>query len=308
MKSLFVLLLTFLFPLPVMAQDVIKLWPDAAIPNAIAGKRIVEKSTTEGGILRISDVMIPTLTAYPAVAGKATGAAIMICPGGGYSILAASHEGSDMAQWFAERGITAFVLKYRLPNEQIMTHREEVPLRDAIQGMKLIRQQAAKYGIDPTKIGVMGFSAGGHLASTLSTHYFRAVGEQGTDASDLSKPNFAVLLYPVVTFGDKTHGGSRERLLGKTPSSEQIAYYSNELQVTNQTPPTLLVHSMDDKTVPVENSVNYYLALKNAGIPAEMHLYPTGGHGYGLRTAGQGSLANWPAACEGWLKGMGYMK
>ncbi len=304
MKIIFTAAIGLFISFTGMAQDVINLWPDNAIPNSIAGKSLTEKSETGAdGILRISNVTVPTLTVYPAATGKATGAAVMICPGGGYSILAASHEGSDMATWFTERGMTAIVLKYRLPNDQVMTHPEEVPLLDAMQGMKLIRQNAARYGIDPEKIGVMGFSAGGHLASTLSTHYFR-----GAEASTAARPNFAILLYPVITFGAKAHAGSREKLLGKNPSAEQIAWYSNELQVTNQTPPTLLVHSMDDLTVPVENSIDYYLALKKAGVPAEMHLYPTGGHGYALRTTGKGSVANWPAACEGWLKNLGYMK
>ncbi len=310
MIRLYSCLLTLLVSLPLMAQEVTKLWPDTAIPNAIPSKFGVntEKSTTEGGILRISDVTVPTLTAYPAVAGKATGAAIMICPGGGYSILAAGHEGSDVAQWFANRGITAFVLKYRLPNDQAMTHPEEVPLLDAMQGMKLIRQQATRYGIDPNKIGVMGFSAGGHLASTLSTHYFRETNSSDAARLIAARPNFAILLYPVVTFGAKAHSGSREKLLGKNPSAEQVAYYSNELQVTQQTPPTLLVHSTDDMGVPVENSIDYYLALKAAKVPAEMHLYPTGGHGYGLATGRKGSEANWPVACEGWLRSLGYTK
>lgn len=305
MKSRLLYLLITLISIPAMAQEVIKLWPDNAIPNNIPDKAatVSEKITTDGGMLRIGDVTVPTLTVYPAAANKATGAAIMICPGGGYWILAAGHEGSDVARWYAERGITAFVLKYRLPNDQIMNHAEEVPLLDAMQGMKLIREMAGKYGIDTNKIGIMGFSAGGHLASTLSTHYFR-----GTGASEQAKPNFAVLLYPVITFGQKAHVGSREKLLGKNPSPTQVAYYSNELQVTNQTPPTLLVHSMDDTAVPVENSINYYLALKEAKVPAEMHLYPTGGHGYGLATDKKGSVIDWPAACEGWLKSMGYVK
>ncbi len=311
MKSLFAPLLILIGSHITMAQDVIKLWPDAAIPNAIPGKTVTEKSETGAdGILRISDVTVPTLTVYPATGANATGAAIMICPGGGYWILAASHEGSDVAKWFTERGITAFVLKYRLPNDQIMTHPEEVPLLDAMQGMKLIRQRAAQYKVDPNKIGIMGFSAGGHLASTLSTHYFRTNEAAATSAArpNAARPNFAILLYPVITFGAKAHAGSREKLLGKNPSAEQIAYYSNELQVTDQTPPTLLVHATDDNVVPVENSIDYYMALKKAHVPAEMHLYPSGGHGFGLRTVGKGSVANWPDACQGWLKSLGYVK
>jgi len=287
------------------AQDVVKLWTDDAIPNAIAGAQITEASATDAnGILRISNVSVPTLTAYMPAKEKMTGAAVMICPGGGYSILAASHEGSDIARWFNDMGIAAFVLKYRLPNPEIMTNQQEVPLMDAMQGMTLIRKNASKYGIDPTKIGVMGFSAGGHLASTLSTHYHR-----GPKASELAKPNFAILMYPVVTFGEKAHTGSRDKLLGKLNTSpEMVAYYSNELQVSNQTPPTFLVHSEDDKTVPVENSINYYLACLKSGVPAEMHLYPTGGHGYGLRTTKFGSLNKWPEACKAWLTSIGAAK
>ena len=188
-----------------------------------------------------------------------------------------------------------------------MTNQSEVPLMDAMQGMKLIRQQAAKYGLDAAKIGVMGFSAGGHLAATLSTHYHRSAGN--LKASDDAKPNFAILMYPVVTFGPKAHGGSRNNLLGKqNTSAELIAYYSNELQVTKQTPPTFLVHAQDDKAVPVENSIDYYLALLKNGVSGEMHLYPTGGHGFALRTKGKGSIENWPDACKGWLKAQGLMK
>ena len=294
---LFVMLLASTFPQLALSQEIIKLWPDGAIPNAILGAHITEKSETDAdGILRISNVSIPTITAYLPPKNKATGAAVMICPGGGYGILAASHEGSDVAHWFNEMGVAAFVLKYRLPNPAIMTDQQEVPLMDAMQGMTLIRQSASRYGIDPNKIGVMGFSAGGHLASTLATHYNR-----GPKASEQAKPNFAILLYPVVTFGEKAHSGSRNNLLGKAASPELVAYYSNELQVTAQTSPTFLVHAENDKAVPVENSINYYLACLKNGVPAEMHLYPKGGHGFGLRTATFGSLTTWPETCKAWL-------
>ncbi|MCF0073527.1 alpha/beta hydrolase [Dyadobacter sp. CY261] len=291
--------------LPSMAQtETITLWPEGKVPN-FKSSDVEEKSATDAqGILRISGVTIPTITAYIAPKEKATGAAVMICPGGGYGILAASHEGSDFAKWFNDRGISAFVLKYRLPNEKAMTHQHEVPLMDAMQGMKLIRQNASKWNIDVNKIGVMGFSAGGHLAATLSTHH-----NMGEKASPDGKPNFSVLIYPVISFQPViSHGGSRDNLLGPEKSEELIKYYSNELQVSDQTPPAFLVHAMDDTGVPVENSIQYYLALKAKKIPAEMHLYPQGGHGYGMRTEGKGSLANWPAAMEGWLKAMGYQK
>ena len=282
------------------SQEVVNLWPVNAIPNAIAGIQLTEKSETGDGILRISNVSVPTITTYLPPAGQASGSAVMICPGGGYSILASGHEGEEVARWFNGMGVAAFVLKYRLPDERIMTNQHEVPLMDAMQGMKLIRQNATRYGIDPQKVGVMGFSAGGHLASTMATH----VGQE-TQA----RPDFVILLYPVVTFGDKAHGGSRDKLLGTLKTSpELIARYSNELRVTGQTPPSFLVHSEDDRAVPVENSVNYYLACLKNGVPVEMHLYPTGGHGYGLRTAKFGSLNTWPESCKAWLKGLGAVK
>jgi acetyl esterase/lipase len=288
-----------------MAQnEVLPLWPEGKVPNAKTNT-VEEKSVTAAdGILRISGVTVPTITAFIVPKEKATGAAVMICPGGGYGILAASHEGSDLAKWFNERGISAFVLKYRLPDAKAMTHQHEVPLMDAMQGMKLIRQSSRKWNIDTDKIGVMGFSAGGHLAATLSTHY-----NLGTQASDDAKPNFSILLYPVISLSPElAHGGSRDNLLGPDKSEELIKYYSNELQVSAKTPIAFLVHAMDDGAVPVENSIAYYLALKKFKTPAEMHLYPNGGHGFGLRTEGKGSLVNWPAAMEGWLKANGWTK
>ena len=296
--------LTALLTLSAQAQEVVDLWPANAIPNAIPSAKITEKSVTEGGILRISNVSVPTLTTYLPPVGTATGAAVMVCPGGGYSILASSHEGEDIAQWLNGMGVTAFVLKYRLPNPDIMTTQYEVPLIDAMQGIALIRQNAAKYKIDPAKIGVMGFSAGGHLASTLSTHYFR-----GKHASETARPSFSILVYPVITFGRAAHVGSREKLLGSQKASpELIAYYSNELQVTDQTPPTFLVHAEDDKAVPVENSIIYYQACTAKNVPVEMHLYPKGGHGFGLRTAKYGTLNEWPDACKAWLKSLGMLE
>jgi acetyl esterase/lipase len=180
---------------------------------------------------------------------------------------------------------------------------------DAMQGMTLIRENAGKWGIDVNKIGVMGFSAGGHLAATLSTHHNMEKKASPNGNSQNVKPNFSILIYPVISFQPTiSHGGSRDNLLGSEKSEELIKYYSNELQVSDETPPAFLVHAMDDTGVPVENSIEYYLALKKKKIPAEMHLYPKGGHGYGMRTEGKGSLANWPAAMEGWLKAMGYQK
>lgn len=286
-----------LFPLTTMAQEVLPLWPANAIPNNKPNITLTETSTTEGGILRISNVTTPTLTVYRPTK-QASPLSVLICPGGGYSILAASHEGADIARWFTDRGITAFLLKYRLPDERTQTNPHEVPLNDAVQAMRLIRQRAGQYTIDPNQVGVMGFSAGGHLASTLATHTAR-----GPHAAPDAKPNFAILMYPVVTFGEKAHGGSRDKLLGTLKADPaMIELYSNEKQVSAQTPPTFLVHSMDDKAVPVENSIGYYMACLQQNVPAEMHLYPTGGHGYALRTKPGESVSGWPAALENWLK------
>ncbi|MCE7066377.1 alpha/beta hydrolase [Dyadobacter sp. CY326] len=288
-----------------MAQnEVINLWPEGKVPNYKTNS-VEEKSVTDdSNILRISGVSVPTLTAFIVPKEKATGAAVMICPGGGYGILAASHEGSDFAKWFNDRGISAFVLKYRLPSEKTMTHQHEVPLMDAMQAMKLIRQSAGKWNIDVNKIGVMGFSAGGHLAATLSTHF-----NMGEKASPEAKPNFSILIYPVISLTPAlAHGGSRDNLLGSEKSDELIKYYSNELQVSPETPPAFLVHAMDDGAVPPENSIEYCLALKKQKISAELHLYPKGGHGYGMRTDGKGSLAGWPTAMDGWLKSFGFVK
>jgi acetyl esterase/lipase len=287
-----------------MAQNhVLPLWPEGQVPNFKVSDVKEESTVDANGILRISGVTVPTMSVYLPEKAKATGAAVLICPGGGYGILAASHEGSDLAKWFNDRGVAGIVLKYRLPNPKAMSTQHEVPLMDAMQAMKLIRERAASWSIDSDKIGVMGFSAGGHLASTLSTHYHR-----GKNGSELAKPNFSILMYPVITFTDiNTHIGSRKKLLGPDSSATLVEYYSNELQVTEKTPPAFLVHSEDDKAVPVENSINYYLALKKLKIPAEAHFYPEGGHGYGLRTDGKGSLAGWPLALEGWMKARGYI-
>lgn len=302
MKKLLCLVSLTALSLSTWAQnETIMLWPAGKIPNAIPNS--VEEKTTNDGMLRISGVTVPSMTAYIPAKDKATGAAVMICPGGGYGILAAEHEGSQIAEWFKARGTAAFVLKYRLPDPAAMTNQHEVPLKDAMQGMKLIRQSANKYNIKPDQIGVMGFSAGGHLAATLSTHF-----DRGQYASEDARPNFAILLYPVVTFSKEyQHGGSHKKLLGADDSEELASYYSNELMVSPTTPPTFLVHAENDKAVPIENSFDYFLALKKFDIPAELHAYPTGGHGFGMRTEGKGSVANWPVAMEGWLKSMGLM-
>jgi acetyl esterase/lipase len=289
-----------------MAQnEIVDLWPEGKVPNNKTNS-VVEKSVTgEDGILRISGVTVPTMAVYLPEKSKASGSAVMICPGGGYGILAAGHEGSDLAKWFNERGVAAFVLKYRLPTEKAMTNQHEVALMDAMKGITIIRENAAKWNIKSDKIGVMGFSAGGHLAATLSTHH-----NKGKQPSEMAKPNFSILLYPVISLSPElAHGGSRTNLLGPDKDDEMlIRYYSNELHVDEATPPAFLVHSIDDKGVSYKNSVAYADALNAKNIPVEVHIYPKGGHGYALRTEGKGSLAGWPTALEGWMKSMDLMK
>ena len=282
-------------------METIPLWPAGQVPNDLNNAAVQEKSeTASDGITRISNVKIPTLTVYrPA---KPNGTAVMICPGGGYWILAWNHEGIKVAEWLNALGITAFILKYRLPDDKLWANSAQVPLADAMQGMKLIRRDAQKYGIVPTKIGVMGFSAGGHLASTLATHW-----HQGAAASEEAKPNFSILMYPVITYGENAHRGSAERQLGKNATRSMIEFYSNERQVTEKTPPSVLFHSTDDLAVPVENSLLYYSALKKYNISAEMHVYPTGGHGFGMAENQTGSVKTWPDACKKWLAGLGLL-
>ena len=260
------------------AQETLPLYK--VIPNSIATPD-KEKGETTDGILRIKNVSVPTITIYKPATNNKNSTAVIICPGGGYSILAANHEGSDVAKALAEWGITAIVLKYRLPDDSIMVHKEIGPLQDAQRAIQLVRENAQKWSIDPNKIGIMGFSAGGHLAATASTHFNKPVIENKSSVS--LRPDFSILLYPVISFTDSLgHTGSRTRLLGKTPSADNIIEYSNELHVNAATPPAFLVHAEDDKGVKVQNSIHYYEALLKNNVVAELHVYPHGGHGFGM--------------------------
>jgi acetyl esterase/lipase len=266
----------------------INLWPEGSIPLSI--KNNIQEQSISTDIIRIGKVQVPQIEVYLPNKKSATGQAVIICPGGGYSILAYDWEGTDIAKFFNAHGIAAFVLKYRLPDSLSSTSPDKVPLLDAKQAMRVVRSHAVEWNVNPNKIGIMGFSAGGHLASTLSTHF-----------EEETKPNFSVLIYPVISM-DKNiaHMGSRNNLIGKHPSDAMIKLYSNELQISNQTPPTFIVHASDDSAVPVENSLYYYQALKKNGVPAEMHIYPTGGHGFGL-ALGKGALASWPSLMIAWI-------
>ena len=212
----------------------------------------------------------PSIRVFLPAKDKANGMAVVCCPGGGYSHLATDHEGYDWAPFFNERGFAFVVLKYRMPHGVT-----EVPISDAKEALRVVRENAEKWNVNPAKVGIMGSSAGGHLASTIATH-----------SDSLTVPAFQILFYPVITFDYAyTHKGSRHGLIGTDASEEQVKLYSNELQVTKITPPAILLLSDDDRVVPSPNSVNYYLALKKNGIPATMHIYPSGGHGWGNRTS-----------------------
>jgi acetyl esterase/lipase len=250
-----------------------------AIPNAKAAPER-ETSTFANNVLRVARVSVPTLTVYRPE--KPNGAAVIICPGGGYHILAFDHEGTLVAEEFAKRGYTAAVLKYRLPNDTLQVDRSMAPLQDAQQAIRLLRSRATEWQLNRRKIGIMGFSAGGHLASTAATHFAFNADAANKDTTSV-RPDFAILIYPVISFDSTiTHKGSRNKLVGSAAPSETMDFFSSDKQVAAQTPPSFLVHAGDDTGVPVQNSLRYYEACLANKVPAEMHLYPKGGHGFGM--------------------------
>lgn len=280
MKKLLLLILSLQAMYMLPAQTVIPLY-EKAIPGSKPGNVKEQSVTDETGIIHISKVTDPTLTVFLPPKEKATGTAIIICPGGGYSSLSFNYEGTDEAKIFAQWGIAAFVLKYRLPNDEIMQQKEIGPLQDAQRAIQIVRSNAAKWNIKSNQVGIMGFSAGGHLASTAGTHFNHAVIENSNQIN--LRPDFMILLYPVISFTDSlAHMGSRESLVGKKATKENVALYSNELQITNNTPPTFLVHAKDDGAVKVENSTVFYNTLLKNHVPATIHLYEHGGHGFGM--------------------------
>jgi acetyl esterase/lipase len=227
------------------------------------------------------------------------GMSVIICPGGAYAILAWDKEGTKVAEEFNKWGVTAFVLKYRLPDDTTMIDRSLAPLQDAQQAVRMVRSNAIQWGIDKNKIGIMGFSAGGHLASTAATHFTFNADAANIDTTSV-RPDFAILVYPVISFDSMiTHKGSRNNLVGANASIEKINFFSNELQVAANTPPVFLVHAGDDGAVPVENSIRFYQACIKNKVPAEMHLYPKGGHGFGL--INKTTTDNWMERLHNWL-------
>jgi acetyl esterase/lipase len=285
-------------------SKVIDLW-NGKVPGAIYNEKFKQSVDSSAGWIAMRSVINPSLDMYPAPEAKATGTAVIICPGGGYGGLAVKHEGSQVAKWLNSLGITAFVLKYRLPDDSIMQNKSIGPMQDGQQAIRIVRRHAKEWGINPDKIGIMGFSAGGHLASTISTHYNEKVYEPEDSTS--ARPDFSLLIYPVISMESSiTHWGSRENLLGKNPSPELVKHFSNDLQVNEKTPPAFLALSIDDNAVPVQNSIGYALALQKFKIPCELHLYQSGGHGYGLSQWG-GTQSAWPEACRKWLESRGFL-
>jgi acetyl esterase/lipase len=302
--SIVIVLLMNIFIINGFSQPVtIKLWPEG-IPGSKADPSYIEKiTTTEGRITWCEKVVTPDLTVFLPAPEKANGAAVLICPGGGYGVLAFDHEGNAIAKWLNDNGIAGIILKYRLPSDQIMTDKSIGPLQDAQEAMRVIRRNAAEWRINPGRIGVIGFSAGGHLASTLSTHYAEKVYEAKDNTS--ARPDFSLLIYPVVSFDTAiTHMGTRNNLIGLKPDEKQVKRFSNELQITPDTPPAFLVHSADDDAVPVMNSIGYFRGLQKNKIPVELHIFQKGGHGYGLSPNG-GTESSWPDLCIKWMKQMG---
>jgi acetyl esterase/lipase len=269
---------------------VLPVWPDGPPDeNGLSGP--------EEGDRCIVNITEATLTLHLPPKDRATGAAVLICPGGGYSGVCVGHEGEALAKWLNTLGVAAGVVKYRLPNGN---HR--VPIQDAQRALQIVRSRAAEWGIQEDKVGVMGFSAGGHLASTVGTHFEEDYTSGEGDAAAVSRrPDFMILGYPVITMGnDLTHSGSRRNLLGEDPSDDQVSRFSNHLRVTDNTPPTFIVYSDDDDVVPPKNAMLFYNATNTHGVPAEVHIYDAGGHGYGLAEEGH-PAASWPARCEEWM-------
>lgn len=279
------------------APATIPLWPEG-VPGARAG---LEPERYADG--RISQVAAPDLTVYPPAVDSANGSAVIICPGGGYERLAIQREGEQYARWLSSLGVTAFVLKYRMRE-----FGHPAPLQDVLRAVRLVRSQAAHYKLHQDRIGVMGSSAGGHLAASAGTLFDHPLGRTGHALDAVSaRPDFLVLMYPVIALeGPAAHMGSRNALLGAAPSAADVELMSVARQVTARTPPTLLIHTQADAAVPVENSILFYQALTRAKVPAEMYLFEHGEHGMGMRT-GLGTATAWPRRAEEWLQGRGLL-
>lgn len=298
MKTLF-LVLMLMASLSYAQETPILLYPDG-VPNSKPTPADYVENDANAHAAKVS---IPTLIPFFPEKGTANSTAVIVCPGGGYSNLSIDKEGYAVAKEFNKIGVTAFVLKYRLPSDAIMVDKTIGPLQDAQTAILIIRNRAKEWGINPAKIGIMGFSAGGHLAATAGTHFDKPVITRKDTTS--VRPDFMMLMYPVITFGDQAHKGSKNNLVGLTPTPEMIDLYSNEKQVSTSTPLTFIVQAEDDRTVPVQNSLLFYEALLKAKVPVEMHLYQSGGHGFGLNNAK--SKEKWFDWCKSWMEENGLL-
>jgi len=278
-----------------VAQQILRLYDTVPGAKASNVKEISDSSSRRGKISHVTD---PTLAIFLPSPKEANGTAVIICPGGGYSYLVINGEGYEVARALNKKGIAAFVLKYRLPDDRIMSNRSIGPLQDAEQAIRLVREHAREWRIDTAKVGVMGFSAGGHLAATLSTHYLQCV-IPNPDRISL-RPDFSILVYPVISFQPGIlHKGSKKALIGEDADSATVNLFSDELQVTPYTPPAFLVACTDDPVVSVENTIRYFEALHKNGVNAEMHIYEHGGHGYGLHN--RTTTDQWLERCFHWM-------
>ncbi len=278
-------------------SNVVPLWPEG-VPGAKSG--LGAERQFDGHYANVSE---PTLTVYAPAVDRPNGTAVIICPGGGYVDLSFEREGAQFANWLGTLGVTSFVLKYRLAEFGY-----PAPLQDVLRAVRLVRSRAAEFKVDPARIGVMGSSAGGHLAACAGTLFDLPAGKTGAPLDATSaRPDFLILMYPVITMEDyAVHAGSRQALLGANPTPELLRLMSVEKQVTAATPPTLLIHTQEDKTVPVENSLLFFQALTRAGVPAEMYLFEHGSHGMGMK-AGLGTASEWPKRAEEWLRARGLL-
>ena len=290
---------------PATAPTVLPLWPEGVPPavraDAPAARGDLGPERDEGG--NFSNVSMPTLTVVPPAVDRPNGTAVILCPGGGYSYLSWAREGQQYAAWLSTLGVTTFILKSRLKEWG-----HPAPLQDVLRAIRLVRSRAAEFSVAPDRIGVMGSSAGGHLAASASTLFDHADGRTGAALDVVSaRPDFAMLAYPVITMTDPAaHGGSRHSLLGAAPDAALLAQMSVERQVSTATPPTLLLHTQDDKSVPVQNSLMYFEALTRAGVPAELYVFEQGGHGIAMRD-GLGNASAWPRRAQEWLRHRGLL-
>ena len=285
------------------AQTIIPLY-SGKIPNSIDVPDPEVKTVDKGGNVRNAKTSVPTLEVRLPAKEIANGTAVIICPGGGYTYTSYTQEGTEIAAAFNKMGVAAFILKYRIPSDAYMVNKTIGPLQDAQTAIKIVRMRAAEWGVDTAKVGIIGFSAGGHLASTAGTHFNKPVIENKENTN--LRPSFMILGYPVMDLSDSLmHKGSRDNLLGPNPSLELQREYSANLQVTKQTPPTFIVHAEDDRTVKVQNSIVFYQALLKNGVPAEMHIYPKGGHGFGINDTNTG---HWIDRAQDWMKANGWIK